>query len=455
MGTYFWERDGICIRNFRSDDADLFQDMLYQTDYRMQMEHGIPLPACHDDGENLIAWIGEGQEDIWLAIESGEDTFVGYAILRCIDDRSGNLELFLTIFPKWQRRGYGRSACNLLKDYIFGERRMYKINCYVMEGNEAGKAFLEQMGFREECYRREMFYSHGKYWGEYNYGITKEMNNAEDEVRRNGQQLEPEQQLGTGQRRSEQQGTEQQEIMQQGIEQLEIGQQKDEQQNSKLQNNDPQKNKFQRKVMQIKEQFLQIAPAKFLPIYGKRPYFWEYDGIRLRETTEEDCVKQHELLYDSQGCRFFDNDVKLPCDIEKLSDFDEEHLGFGGEDGRIVFTVEDMEGEYVGSIQLCGIDQKNGKFSFSIYTDQARRKCGYGKKALYVVLCYAFFELRLNKCVTTVNEGNTSSLTLMGKLGFEFEGVQSGMAFYNNHYVDVIQLGLTRQQFTDRIEQVI
>lgn len=414
MGTYFWERDGICIRNFRSDDADLFQDMLYQTDYRMQMEHGIPLPACHDDGENLIAWIGEGQEDIWLAIESGEDTFVGYAILRCIDERSGNLELFLTIFPKWQRRGYGRSACNLLKDYIFGERRMYKINCYVMEGNEDGKAFLEQMGFREECYRSEMFYSHGKYWGEYNYGMTKEMKEAENESRRNGQQL----------------GTRQQGTEQQGIE-------------------------FQRKAMQIKEQLLQITPAKFSPIYGKRPYFWEYDGIRLRETTEEDCVKQHELLYDSQGCRFFDNDVKLPCDIETLSEFDKEHLGLGGEDGRIVFTVESVEGEYVGSIQLCGIDQKNGKFSFSIYTDQERRKCGYGKKALYVVLCYAFFEMRMNKCVTTVNEGNISSLTLMGKLGFEFEGVQSGMAFYDNHYVDVIQLGLTRQQFTDRIEQVI
>ena len=74
-------------------------------------------------------------------------------------------------------------------------------------------------------------------------------------------------------------------------------------------------------------------------MYDERPYFWEYDGITLREMTREDYIKNHEIVYDTEASVFFDSDVKLPQLDDELSDFENAHLNFGGEDDRIEFAI--------------------------------------------------------------------------------------------------------------------
>lgn len=67
--------------------------------------------------------------------------------------------------------------------------------------------------------------------------------------------------------------------------------------------------------------------------------------------------------------------MKLPYEPDSLSDFEAEHLNFGCEDDRIEFSIWDLEDNYAGCINLCGIDKKNGKFSFSVYIlPEHRRK---------------------------------------------------------------------------------
>ena len=124
---------------------------------------------------------------------------------------------------------------------------------------------------------------------------------------------------------------------------------------------------------------------------------------------EEEYRINHGMIYDTESCIFFDSDVKLPYEPDSLSDFEAEHLNFGCEDDRIEFSIWDLEDNYAGCINLCGIDKKNGKFSFSVYILPEHRRKGYSVKALKLVLNYAFNELRMNKMVSCVNMGNDAS----------------------------------------------
>jgi RimJ/RimL family protein N-acetyltransferase len=405
MGTFFWERDGVVLRSFRSDDAEIMENVFYATDYRMAAEHGITLPVCEGDGEAFVEWTRENDSnEIWLAIANENDTAVGYCVLRNIDERNGNLDLFLTIFPNWQRRHYAAKACFIVCDYAYHERRMYKINSCLMERNKAGQEFIESCGFLLESIRSDMFYSHNAYWSAYEYGMTIEDFDAFVKTKEN------------------------------------------QKERANLHHN--KQAVHQTTLVALREQMERIKREQFTSVYEKDSYFWEYEGIRLRELREEDCLIWHELLFDSESCRYYDNDVKLPFDVGELTEFDRQHLAFGGDDNRLVFTVEDLNGNYIGNVQLCGTDYQNGTCSFSVYVNQTKQGKGFGTKAVYVLLCYAFFELRMHKCITTVNEGNIASLTLMRRLGFTIEGIKRRNVYYKGKFADCIQLGLTKEAFT-------
>lgn len=379
MRSYFWKKDEIELRPFIEEDIPEIEEMLGNTEYRRQINRGIELPVCEEDPEGFIEWANTREKEIWLAVANKYNDAVGYVVIRGINERHGNTELFLTVFPKWQRRGYGRSAFEIAREYLFSERRMHKINSYVMSDNEAGISFLKKMGFAQECMRRDMFYQHGRYLDEYWFGLLEE--SAREAQKSETIPCESEQNL-----------------------------------------------------------FHEWLHEELV---GKnREDFWEYKGVRLRELKESDCESRKQMLYDSDGMRFYNWDVGLPYDTGRINEFEEKHLGFYHEDGRMVFTIVNEEDEYIGTIQLMDVSQKHGTFTFSIYIDKKMRNKGYGAKALYLLLYYGFMELRLHKCNTTVNEDNIASLKLMQKMGFQIEGKQKDMVYYNNNYVNLYHLGM-------------
>ncbi|MFK7697763.1 GNAT family N-acetyltransferase [Paenibacillus sp. HJGM_3] len=62
-----------------------------------------------------------------------------------------------------------------------------------------------------------------------------------------------------------------------------------------------------------------------------------------------------------------------------------------------MFTIESLDGENVGGINLNSIDERNGTFSIGIRIDRDHRGKGYGTRAVHILLRFAFFERRLNK----------------------------------------------------------
>lgn len=390
---YFWKNDKVLLRGMRESDADMLYEALCDTALRMQAEGGIALPVTYDVAEDMIQYAIECTKEgsqLWFAVVDKENRLVGYAILGYINERDGNAQSDVTIFPKYREMGYGKSTYDILLRYAFYERRLHKVNTFIMEGNEQGRKSVLDAGFSLEAHRTDQFYSQGRYFCQDYYGITVE------EFENPGIRQKSENVLG-----------DEENINNMGM------------------------------------------SVKFKSLIAPRPYFWMYQNIIVREMTEEDYLKNREIYFLSKDARYYDNDVKLPLVADELTQKEEEHLHFGGDGTRLEFAIVNLEGEYVGNVNLHSIDRKNGTFSVSFYFLSRERKKGYASNAVALIVYYAFNELRLNKLNVCVNEGNEDSARLIQKIGCKPEGIWRENVFYDGKYVNVELYGLTREQFNE------
>ncbi len=387
--SYFWKNEKIALRIIEDKDASTFYEILKDTTLRRQAEGGIALPSTVEKAEGMVLYAKEmtkeGKE-LWFAVLDTENRMVGYAILGYIEEKDGSAQCDVTIFPAYRRKGYGKSTFDILLRYAFLERRLHKVNCFVMEGNEEGIAFLDAIGFTLEAKRSDMFYHHGKYYAQYYYGITD------------------------------------------------------------LEYRTPSKEKG-KLCLESSLGLVQSTQNDFQNLLKERPYFWQYDEILIRDMTEQDYYQNREMLFASQDSRFYDNEVKLPMLLDALTEKEEEHLHFEGQDDRIEFAVTTLQGEYVGNINLHSIDYKNGTFSISLYFLQNARKKGYATKAMALIMGYAFFEKRLHKMNICVNDGNEASARVMRRVGCKIEGVWKEQVYYDGQFTNVILFGITKEEF--------
>jgi ribosomal-protein-alanine N-acetyltransferase len=107
-----------------------------------------------------------------------------------------------------------------------------------------------------------------------------------------------------------------------------------------------------------------------------------------------------------------------------------------------VFLLVVADDSPVGLIWLFDISHVNGRVEVGYWiTDSAQGK-GYATEALEAVTTYAFEELRLHKIVARVFAGNTPSIAVLERVGFEREGVVSEHYFVNGEFLDTYLFGL-------------
>ena len=138
-------------------------------------------------------------------------------------------------------------------------------------------------------------------------------------------------------------------------------------------------------------------------------YFWQDDKVRLRAIQSEDWEGDYISNFDTPARRLLECAIELPPTISGSKKFVEENADFASTNGRIMFTIENLEGKNIGGINLNSIDERNGTFSIGIVIDKEYRGNGYGTSAMKILLKYAFLERRLNKFNDYVLEGNEGS----------------------------------------------
>lgn len=395
---YFWENDKVYLRMIEEEDSEKLYTHLMDTDSRVQPEHGMALPATVRTSEEMAEYAKECTncgEELWFAIVNHDHEMVGYAVIDWMNERMGNAQLHIQIFREHKRHRYAANAAGILLRYLLHERRFEKVGCCVLEHNEEGNEFVRSIGMALDGFRSEMFYIHGRYVGEYYYSMLRE--EYDKGAKRRDNFTIPDSNLGQ---------------LPDGI---------------------------------VKSGRLVTLPAN---PGDERAYFWKYDGIELRDMTKEEYLMNRAIVYDTEACVFYDSDVKLPgCGSEELTDYENAHLNFGGEDNRIEFSIWNDEDEYVGNINLCGIDKKNGKFSYSVYILKEHRGKGYATKALRLILWYGFMELRMHKMICGANDGNDGSAVVMRKVGCHVEGVLRNNEYYHGKYTDMVLFGVNKSEF--------
>ncbi|MDQ1913742.1 GNAT family protein [Paenibacillus sp. GD4] len=179
-------------------------------------------------------------------------------------------------------------------------------------------------------------------------------------------------------------------------------------------------------------------------------YFWQDEEIRLRAIQPEDWESHYINRFDTPARRLLECAVELPPTFAEAKSFIERFSDFSS--NRLMFTIENLDGENVGGINLNSIDERNGTFSIGIQIDRDNRGKGYGTRAINILLKYAFFERRLNKFNNFVLEGNEASAAMLRKVGCVQEGVRRQVYYTNGRYYDSILFGLTKDEYVERLQ---
>ena len=180
-------------------------------------------------------------------------------------------------------------------------------------------------------------------------------------------------------------------------------------------------------------------------------YFWQDEEIRLRAIKTEDWEGHYINRFDTPARRMLECSIELPPTIAEAQRFTEKFSDFAS--NRLMFTIEPLNGENVGGINLNSIDERNGTFSIGIQVDKDHRGKGYGTRAIHILLKYAFFERRLNKFNDYVLEGNEASSAMLRNVGCIQEGIRRQVFYTNGRYFDSILFGLTKEEYVEFLKK--
>ena len=167
-------------------------------------------------------------------------------------------------------------------------------------------------------------------------------------------------------------------------------------------------------------------------------YYWQNDKVRLRAVRPDEGVE----LLDSEAWTMASEEVVLP--------FREGNTKAGENKFPIpAFSIENLEGEYVGIIHFNEIDERHGTFELGMMLVRKFRNKGYGKSAMKLLLEYAFNERRLNKCNADCIDCNVASVSLIKSLGFKQEGEIRESIFLGGVFRNRLLFGMTVKEYRE------
>ncbi len=137
----------------------------------------------------------------------------------------------------------------------------------------------------------------------------------------------------------------------------------------------------------------------------------------------------------------------MPVTLARLqAQFDEELHG-KSEHNRVSFAIE-ADNKCIGGITLFNFDQIARTCELGVgIGDRAYWGRGYGRDAIRTLLDYAFRLRNIHKVYLAIYSNNERAIRCYRACGFVEEGRQRKQAWVNGEYVDVILMGLLREEW--------
>lgn len=145
-------------------------------------------------------------------------------------------------------------------------------------------------------------------------------------------------------------------------------------------------------------------------------------------------------------------DPPIPQSLTRLQAQYEESLRQGARDGAH-FAIE-SDGKLIGISDLFHFDETAQTCELGIIIgDKAYWGQGYGREAVGLLLQYAFQYRNQHKVWLRVNATNERAIRSYRASGFVEEGRQRSQVWSNGHYIDLVLMGVLRDEWKSLYEQ--
>ena len=121
-------------------------------------------------------WSGDGlvsdSDSSFLTVALEDGTAAGWVTWRPIGSFA-TFEVGIALFPEHRGRGVGRTAQQLLADYLFDTTTVHRIQAGTETGNVAEQRALESVGFLREGIQRGLYLRAGEWRDSVMYGLLR------------------------------------------------------------------------------------------------------------------------------------------------------------------------------------------------------------------------------------------------------------------------------------------
>ena len=165
--SYFPEltSERLRLRRITKDDvADLFE---IRSNESAMKYIDRPIAKTHEDALNLIKVIDEVYEKqdgvTWAICLKIDHKLIGTIGFWKMDKPNFRAEIGYILNPSFHRRGLMNEALNVVIDFGFNQLNLHSIEANINPLNEASRKILLKLGFVQEAYFRENYFSNGRF----------------------------------------------------------------------------------------------------------------------------------------------------------------------------------------------------------------------------------------------------------------------------------------------------
>ena len=173
------------------------------------------------------------------------------------------------------------------------------------------------------------------------------------------------------------------------------------------------------------------------------------ERVTLRGVTRDDLPLLWRFNNDLEVELAGGGDPPIPQAIERLqAEFDRE-TAKGGRDGAW-FAIE-ADGKFIGQCGLASINETARTCELGIAIgDQGYWGRGYGREAIGLLLEYAFRHRNFRRVWLSVQSTNERAVRAYRACGFVEEGRLREHVWWNGRYVDLVYMGVLREEWQAR-----
>jgi RimJ/RimL family protein N-acetyltransferase len=171
------------------------------------------------------------------------------------------------------------------------------------------------------------------------------------------------------------------------------------------------------------------------------------ERLILRAITRADLPRLCEFNNDLEVELAGGGDPPIPQTLARLEAEFDQNAAKGGRDGS-GFAIE-ADGRFIGQCALFNLQETDRTCELGIAIgDKSYWGQGYGREAIKLLLDYAFRLRNLHKVYLRVNGTNERAIRAYRACGFVEEGRWRAHSWSNGAYVDVVCMGILRDEWT-------